>query len=407
MDRRKLLVGGAALIGAASLPRTYAQAQSAPEKIRIGYAISISGPLGAGAENTTISQYKLWNKVVNDAGGIALKKYNKKVPVEMVAYDDRGQPDELLKLLDRLILQDKVDLILSPYATHMNMAAAPIVNKYEQPVIFTTAGSAKIYELAKSWPYAFWSIVQPNEGTLPLVEMCAALKKEGKIRGRVAAVYVAQQSMVEMHAAFVGAATKAGLDVVLSKSYPFNTSDLQPLVREVMAADPDAFIAFSYPGDTFLLTEQMQTVGFDPQIYYAAIGSAFAAFKGKYGENVEGILTYDGINRDAPGFAEYNKAHIEILKRPAQVASTGVFGCLQVLQQSVEKVGEIDRKKIRDQIANGKFETVWGTIEFKDQRNQHPWAVGQWQNGQVVGVFPTRLAGAKPVIFPKPRWKKQ
>ena len=205
MDRRKFVTGSAAVIGAASLPRTYAQAQAAPDKIRVGYAISISGPLGAGAENTAISQYKLWHKRVNDAGGIMLKKFNKKVPIEMIAYDDRGQPDELIKLTERLILQDKVDLLLSPYATHMNLAAAPIANKYEYPVIFTTAGSARIYQLAKDWPYAFWSIAQPNESVAPLVEMCAALKKEGKIKGRVAAVHVGQQSMVEMHAAFVDA----------------------------------------------------------------------------------------------------------------------------------------------------------------------------------------------------------
>ena len=152
MDRRKFMAGGVATVGVASLSRTHAQPQAAPDKIRVGYAISISGPLGAGAENTTISQYKLWHKRVNDAGGITLKKFNKKVPIEMIAYDDRGQPDELIKLTERLILQDKVDLLLSPYATHMNLAAAPIANKYEYPVIFTTAGSARIYQLASAWP---------------------------------------------------------------------------------------------------------------------------------------------------------------------------------------------------------------------------------------------------------------
>ena len=145
MNRRKFMAGTAAAVGSASLPRIYAQAQAAPDKIRVGYAISISGPLGAGAENTTISQYKLWHKRVNDAGGIMLKKYNRRVPIDMIAYDDRGQPDELIKLTERLILQDRVDLLLSPYATHMNLAAAPIASQHEHPVIFTTAGSARIY----------------------------------------------------------------------------------------------------------------------------------------------------------------------------------------------------------------------------------------------------------------------
>jgi hypothetical protein len=36
--------------------------------------------------------------------------------------------------------------------------------------------------------------------------------------------------------------------------------------------------------------------------------------------------------------------------------------------------------------------------------NVDPWAVGQWQNGEVVGVYPAKKAGAKPVQFPKPAW---
>ena len=178
--------GSAAVVGAATLPqRVYAQA-AAPDKLRFGYAITQSGPLGPGAESTTVSQYKLWQKRVNDAGGITLKKFNKKVPIEFVGYDDQGKPDELLKLTERLIQQDKVDMMLGPYATHMNLASAPIVNKYEYPVIMTTATTTKTYDLGPKWPYAFWNISQPKESTEPLAQALADLKKEGKIKGRVA-----------------------------------------------------------------------------------------------------------------------------------------------------------------------------------------------------------------------------
>jgi branched-chain amino acid transport system substrate-binding protein len=234
--------------------------------------------------------------------------------------------------------------------------------------------------------------------------MCATLKKEGKLQGRVATVYVGQQSMVEMHTAFVAAAKRLGLDVVFSKNYPFGTSDLQPLIREVMASKPEALIAFSYPADTFLLVEQAQTVGFDPQILYAAIGSAFPGFKAKFGAKVNGILTYDGMDRSAPGLDAYNKAHQALHGRESQVHAVGVYACLEVLQAAIEAVGEIDRRKIRDEIAKGPFQTIWGEIQFKDQRNTNPWAVGQWQDGEVHGIYPANKRGAKPLLFPKPRW---
>jgi branched-chain amino acid transport system substrate-binding protein len=76
-----------------------------------------------------------------------------------------------------------------------------------------------------------------------------------------------------------------------------------------------------------------------------------------------------------------------------------------VIQKSIETVGEIDRPKIRDEMANGPFATVSGEIQFVNQRRANPWAVGQWQNGEVVGVFPSNKKGAAPLLFPKPGWK--
>ena len=185
MDRRTFVKGTAAAVGASTLPgRVFAQA-AAPDKIRFGYAITQSGPLGPGAESTSISQYKLWQKRVNDAGGIMLKKFNKKVPIEFVSYDDQGKPDELLKLTERLIQQDKVDMMLGPYATHMNLAAAPIVNKYEYPVIMTTATTTKTYTLGPKWPYAFWNISQPKESTEPMSRALARLKVTSSPSSRI------------------------------------------------------------------------------------------------------------------------------------------------------------------------------------------------------------------------------
>jgi hypothetical protein len=150
MDRRTFLKAGGAALGVAALPGR-ARGQAAPSAIRIGYAISLSGPFAPGAQSTSWSQYKLWAKDVNDAIHL---KYEKKVPVELIEYDDRSQPDEVIKLVERLILQDKVDLVLPPWGTHMNLAVAPIINKHEYPVIFFTATALRIRDLAKRWPYA-------------------------------------------------------------------------------------------------------------------------------------------------------------------------------------------------------------------------------------------------------------
>jgi branched-chain amino acid transport system substrate-binding protein len=58
-----------------------------------------------------------------------------------------------------------------------------------------------------------------------------------------------------------------------------------------------------------------------------------------------------------------------------------------------------------DAIANGgPWETISGSIDLKSHIRERQWGVGQWQKGQFVGVSPGDMAGAQPVIFPKPAW---
>jgi branched-chain amino acid transport system substrate-binding protein len=171
-----------------------------------------------------------------------------------------------------------------------------------------------------------------------------------------------------------------------------------------MATNPDALIAFSYPPDTFMLTEQAQIVGFNPKFMYVAIGGVFPGYKGKFGNKVNGILVYGGVNPGEAGMAEYNKAHMAMFNRPSEAGAINVYGALQATQQAIEQVGEIDRRKIRDAIATGSFQTLWGELRYVNQVNANPWAVGQWQNGEIVGLYPSNKAGAKPLLFPKPAW---
>src|SRR5215510_12247011 len=92
-----------------------ASAQDAPKSIKIGYAISLSGPQAQGAMVTTVPSYRLWVDDVNKAGGLMLKKYNKRVPVEVVEIDDGSKGEDMLRMVEKLMAVDKVDIVLSPW----------------------------------------------------------------------------------------------------------------------------------------------------------------------------------------------------------------------------------------------------------------------------------------------------
>jgi hypothetical protein len=95
-------------------------------------------------------------------------------------------------------------MMLAPWGTAWNIASAPITNKYEYPVIYTTAGDSILYTKANNWPYAFWSLSQPHESVQPLIDWLVQLKKDGKIKGRVAAINSEVQQRRDKFDKFVG-----------------------------------------------------------------------------------------------------------------------------------------------------------------------------------------------------------
>jgi len=58
---------------------------AAPEKdkIRVGWVTSLSGILATAVATTTAPAYEIWLEEVNAKGGIYVKEYGKKLPVEI------------------------------------------------------------------------------------------------------------------------------------------------------------------------------------------------------------------------------------------------------------------------------------------------------------------------------------
>ena len=158
--RRRMVLGGLAAIAGCAMSAGLAHGQQ-PTSIKVGWAISKTGPYSAGANITLLGAYKTWIKDVNDAGGINVG--GKKLPIEVVEYDDRSNSEELVKALERLTTQDKVDFVLPPWGTAFNLAAGPILNRAGYPHLAITATTDRAPELAKRWTNSFWFLGTSSE----------------------------------------------------------------------------------------------------------------------------------------------------------------------------------------------------------------------------------------------------
>ncbi|MEJ2724441.1 MAG: amino acid ABC transporter substrate-binding protein [Deltaproteobacteria bacterium] len=383
---------------------TFSLPAHSKDKILIGSAISLSGPYAPGAAMTQIPNYKMWVEEVNAEGGIFVKEYNKRLPVELIIYDDKSDIGTAVKLVEKLVLQDKVDLLLPPWGTAMHFAIAPVANKYGFPLIGPTISSEKLREVAHTIPYFFGILNMPREQGKALADLLAELGIK-----KVALIYVADAYGIEWTGKVAPDLGLAGIDVALLRSYPLGATDLSPLLKTIKAADVDALLGMSYPPDTFLITEQAKVIDLNPKVFYLGVGVAFPVYRDKFGvETVEGIMGAGAWNPKLPypGAKEYFDRHVKRWdKEPDRWGSAFAYASLQILQQAIEQVGSLDREKIRDEIATKTFPTVIGPVSFEGGFNvQSPGEIGQWQNGEFEVVAAKEKRTAEPV-FPKPKWK--
>ena len=397
---RTALKLAAAAVFAASLSLGTAQAA---EVIKIGAVAPKTGPLAGGSTVTHWPNLQLWVAQVNARGGLKLKAGMAKI--ELIEYDDRTDPGETIKAVQRLATQDKVDFIIAPYGTGLNLAAAPIFAKHGYPQIVVTAITDQIETLTKRYPNLFFTLGSTSSFTQAVADILSKLHAEGKIGNKVAMVNVADAFGIELAATARPIFKKAGLDIVYDKSYPLGTQDLSPIVKGAKASNADAFIAWSYPPDTFGLTEQAMIQNLNVKVFYTAVATSFPAFGGKFGAAANGILGAGGVNPDSPEVKAYMKAHQEITGKAADFwASATVYASLQILEQAIEAVGAPDRAAVIEHLKKATFKTVLGDIKFNNQNNERYWTVGQWQNGTFYGVASTGRPGEVPVIL-KSGWK--
>jgi branched-chain amino acid transport system substrate-binding protein len=368
----------------------------AQEPVRIGYAIARTGPWAAGAQVTQEPNYIMWAEQVNAAGGLNVKGTKRKI--ELMGFDDRSETETVVRTYEKLMASDKVDLILPPWGTGANFAVMPLVQKYGYPMLAPTATGRKL--LGMKNPYFFALLQQPDRMMDALAEYLAARSAK-----TAAVVHVDELFGLEQMTALEASLKAKGIQIVEKKSYPLGVKDLQPVLNDIKAKNPDAFIALSYPPDTFLITGQARAIAFNPKLFYTAVGTAFPVYRDKFGKTAEGVMGLGTWNpRSTPAAKAYFDAHVKRWqKEPDRWASAHAWAGLQILQVAVEKVG-LNRKALRDYIANNEFDTIIGKIRFKNGENvSTPGVVSQWQGGEFEVVWPPDRSTSA-ALYPKPAW---
>jgi branched-chain amino acid transport system substrate-binding protein len=375
----------------------------AKDKIRVGWVTSLSGVNASSVPVTSGNVYTMWVEEVNARGGLYIKEYGKKLPLEVTKYDDKSDVGTMTKLLEKTIVEDKVDLIFSPWDTAFLFASAPIANKHKMVLLGGSGGAKKLRKVASKLPY-FFAVLNFSETHMPVM---SEVMKEVGVK-KVAIMFIQDLHGIEYNEDALVELKKKGIAVAWSKSFPLDVKDLSPLIKEAKAANIDALLAFVYPPQAFLLTGQSMELGFDPKAMYMTVGPCLSQYRDTFGaKGIDGVMGAGAWSvKTSPGAKKF---HDDYVKRwgfePEGWGSLIYYSSLQFFGQAIEEAGTLNNTKIKDVMAKKTYDTAMGPMSFKGQYNtNHPGEIGQWQNGTWEVIDPGLKRTAKP-IYPKPAWQ--
>ena len=274
----------AALAAAAVVVMAAPQAQAA-DPIKIGLGMSLTGKLAQNGKMSLVAM-QIWEDDVNATGGLIGR------PVKLVYYDDRSDPGQVPGIYSKLLDVDRVDLIVSGYASTQVAAAMPIV--MERKKVFIGLSATAIND---AFHYPMYFAMVPN-GPDPKPAFTHGFFKVAEAQNpRPQTIALAYADAEFGQNTCDGArenAKASGFKIVYDKNYPPATVDFAPVLRAIAASNPDVLVVCSYPLDTVGMIKAMHEIGFKPKMWGGAmVGLQSTALKTQLGPLLNGIVNFE------------------------------------------------------------------------------------------------------------------
>ena len=383
-------------------------------KVRIGGSKPFTGPdaiVGQSEGNGN----KLWAKHVNEAGGIKAGDGNT-YEVELILYNDEEKPENVGRIYEKLINDDKVDFLFGPAYGPLGMATVPIVERYKKFEVYgTSTFNPKDF---RDWKYIVHIITNGTQYVASVLDM---------IRERILPIDPEAKNIAITHGddAFRGTAgsygyeyaKQKGFNVVFYESYSSQVTDLTPLLTKVKAADPTIYINVGVFTDTMLIVKQMRDIDFMPKLCMAGGAAILNKFYESLGKYADGFISYSQWEKGVIYKPDYGLTHdqfIETYEReykdpPDYQSATGYLQGLilqRCMELSKDPLNSDDIRRIAGEMELTTFFGKYKVDPVTGWQTGHTMCVIQWQNDQKAIIWPPGER-TKPVTYPVKKWSER
>jgi branched-chain amino acid transport system substrate-binding protein len=367
----KRIVIALAVLALACAPGAERQTATSANDIPVGMYGALTGA-EASFGNATLQGVKLATEEINKSGGVLGKK------IRLVVEDDQGKPEEAASVVTKLITGDNVIAVIGENSSSQSLSAAPVCQNAKVPMISPSSTNPNvtkkgdyIFRVCFTDPYQGKALATFVRTNLNLTS--AAILRDNKNDYSVGLANVFREQF-----------TAHGGKIVAEQSYSGGDSDFRAQLTAIRATNPQVVFVPGFYTDAGQIAVQARDLGITvPLVGGDGWDSPTVVAIG--GKAVEGCYFSDHYFHDEPRPA-VQRFVAEIKKRygkaPEANAALG-YDAMYIFANAAKRAGSLDRKAIRDQIAQTKdYSGVSGVITMGPDRDPiKPVAMIKIENG--------------------------
>src|SRR5437763_2889279 len=318
-SRRTLLKNSAATAAVLSLDWTRARAEA--ETVRLGIIYDLTGPFAAGGSVASSVGAQIAIDLVNEKGGIG-GKYK----IAAVAADSQSKPDVAINEAERLINQEKIDIISGVYASSHAVPLAAKVEQQKKILWITTAIATAVFK-DKNLQYVFRGQIHSDqyaEAFVSFISENAKAKLDTEPKDvKIAIIHEDGPYGVGVAEGTERFGKEKGLRVVMREGYSATAPDLSSLVTKLKRAGADVISHCGYNPDITLFLRQAREAGlrFKMLVGNGAGYSQLDKLRVTFGKDIDNFCNIDPVPAQllspaslAPGLGDLTKTMVERYK---------------------------------------------------------------------------------------------
>ena len=385
-------------------PRPAASDADAEKIIYLGAAVSETGRFSREGKDTR-QGYLVWlDWVNNEYGGI--KVGDERYKVEIVMYDDEGDPDTAARLVEKLINEDRVDFLLGPYSSFLTQSASAIAEKYGKIMIEGNGSAETLFE--RGFQNLFAVLTPAVDYTRTALQLLADQGAK--------TVVIAYEDTAFPTSVADGAqrwAAEYGLEVLGVETYPVNVADVSGIMSKFKELEPDIFVGGGHFNDAILFIRAAKELDFNPKAMVITVGPSNPKLIEEVGADAEYVIgptQWEASMSYADDYfgtaAEYAARYEKMWGEPPTYQAAESTATALALHIAIEQAASLDTDAVRTALRSLDVVTFYGPINF-DERGRNagkPMGAIQIQDGAILVVAPSNAAIAD-LNYPAPPWK--